>query len=112
MVDAFLAWITLYGSLYAHKYVALLNCCNTARHTDIGCIYRVYNNICVDVLWTVGLARVFIRGHTTVATLTLHDRADVVGLVIRDEILYIYKLSERKKEFNRDVHMDVMYKII
>jgi len=57
-------------------------------------------------------ACIFIRGHTTVATLTLHDRADVVGLVIWDEILYIYKLSERKKEFNRDVHMDDMYRII
>jgi len=41
------------------------------------------------------IARVFIRGHTTVAALTLHDRADVVGLVIWDEILCIfYKLSE------------------
>jgi len=57
-------------------------------------------------------ACIFIRGHTTVATLTLYDRADVVGLVIWDEILYIYKLRERKKEFNRDVHMDVMYRII
>jgi len=69
------------------------------------------------LLWTVGLARVFIRGHTIAAAavaLALHDRADVVGLVIQDEILYIYKLSERKKEFNCDVciYMDVIYRII
>lgn len=47
----------------------------------IECIIKYVETI---LLWTVGLACVFIREHTTAAAaaLALHDRADVVGLVI------------------------------
>lgn len=93
----FSAGITLYGSLCAHKYVALLNCCNTARHTDIGCMECTIIYVETIILWTVGLARVFIRGHTTVAALTLHGRADVVGFSYMGWNI-VYLQVERTKE--------------